>query len=108
VSKKGEVRETMYVLIICNRLDAVNTDKTNRIFKDKRWKKREDERSDPNRAQWKGKDRLVLDPEKIGSAHLWVDKHLSPQESPMMSNQLAAALREAELTHVGLREIEEG
>jgi len=86
----------------------LNTDKSNRIFKGKRWKKREDERSDPNRAQWKGKDRLVLDPEKIGSAHLWVDKHLSPQESPMMSNQLAAALREAELTHVGLREIEEG
>jgi len=109
ISKKGELRETMYIMIICNRLDTVNIDKTNRIFfKERRWKKREDDRTDPDRAQWKGKDRLVLDTKKIGNAHLWIDKHLDPQESRMMSNQLATALREAELSHVGLREVEEG
>lgn len=100
----------MFIMIICNRLDTVHAEKTNwYLHNESMWVRRSRNREDPNRAEWKGKDRLVLSTEKIGSHHLWIDKYLSPiNEGPFMSNTLKAALEGADLRDIRFYNIEEG
>ena len=99
----------MFIMVICNRLDTVHAEKTNRYFYHNTvWRRRSDNRDDPNRMKWKGKDRLVLDSSKIGNHHLWFDKHLNVMDGPLMSNQLKAALEESDMHHVTFSEVEEG
>ena len=105
-SKKNHLAD-MFIMIICNRLDTVHAEKTNYYFvKNMLWKRRSENRDDPNRMKWKGKDRLVLDSDKIGGHHLWIDKHLF--DSPFISNELKAALEAADMHHVTFSEVEEG
>ena len=105
-SKKEHLAD-MFIMIICNRVDTVHAEKTNYYFaKNIFWARRSTNRDDPNRMKWKGKDRLVLDSDKIGGHHLWIDKHLF--DSPFMSNELKAALEAADMHHVTFDEVEEG
>ena len=105
-SKKNHLAD-MFIMIICNRVDTVHAEKTNYCFvKNMLWKRRSENRDDPNRMKWKGKDRLVLDSDKIGGHHLWIDKHLF--DSPFISNELKAALEAANMHHVTFAEVEEG
>ena len=107
-SKKNHLAD-MFIMIICNRLDTVHAEKTNRYFhRNTVWRQRAHNREDPNRLQWKGKDRLVIDSSKIGDHHLWFDKHLNIMDGPLMSNQLKTTLEAAGMHHVTFVEVEEG
>lgn len=108
VSNKGELKAQMYIMIVCNRIDAVHSDKSNRVFGGKRWKMREEIWSDPDREKWVGKDKLVLKKAKLQGVHCWVDKHLDISEAPFVSNELKVALECKNLHQVGFREVEEG
>lgn len=99
----------MFIMIICNRLDTVHAEKTNwYLHNDAMWVRRSRNRQDPNRAEWEGKDRLVLSSEKIGSHHLWIDKYMDPMDGLLISNVLKEALEAADLLDVEFYEVEEG
>ena len=113
VTKAKKHIETIYIFIVCNRIDSVHPDKNeNWIFREEycRWVRRSKDRSlsVDERKFWKehdpGRGRLILHRAKIGQRHVWVEKHISGQVNRFYSNQLAGALMEAELHHVSFFE----
>lgn len=70
IGKDGADRGTRWFWQICNRIDGVDREKTNWIFRSGLW-------SPPLTRPLKDSARLVYDLEKIGNVKFWRDKHLS-------------------------------
>jgi hypothetical protein len=92
--KDGSLAGKRYFLVVCNRLDSVHRDLTTMRFNGVLW--------EPVPG---GNSHTVFDKSKFAGKHLWRDKHLI--SAPLLSNELAQALREAGITGIKLKEREE-
>jgi hypothetical protein len=86
LDKKGTFLEDRWFLIVCNRIDSVDRKNTRmELVKGMMWDR--GSFTDP---------KLVFNEGQAAGFHLWRDKHLL--YGPYVSNELAAALTEANLT----------
>lgn len=90
----GTLAGRRHFLVVCNRLDSMHRDLTTMRFKGVLW--------EPVPG---GDSRAVFDRSKSAGKHLWRDKHLI--SAPLLSNELADALRQAGITGIDLIEQEE-
>jgi hypothetical protein len=108
-SKKKILLDTHYILVVCNRLDSLDHDKTTMVLKHypncNAWVSVDDlvRRGEidqiPHHLPHDIKAKLVFSRSQIGKHHMWHDKY--GVRGPWLSDELAAALRAAGLTGLG-------
>ena len=112
--------EHRWFMVPCVRIDSVNAERTTFARYDRfieplgisiwYWRAPHDFRRDgeahllPDHLKNETNPKLVFDLAKIGKRHMWFDKHLG--SGPYVSDALAAALREANLTGMELYPME--
>jgi hypothetical protein len=108
VDAEGNVLEHRYALVICHRLDSVDRQQTTFVLLwGKIWRPAKEVANDypgdlPAHADLSKPSKIVFSGEKIGSAHLWRDKHIDIG-GPFVSKDFAAALRLSGLTGLDLK-----
>lgn len=129
VNKRGGVLAKRYLFVVCNRIDSLDHEKTERLWWSMEalmkgagmWKRRSDLKTSPeiitknwtipdganlDDPEWYKQDKLVFDKEKIGGRHIWVDKHLQAGVT-YVSNELYDALIAADFHEFGGKKFEE-
>ena len=118
VDKRGELLDKRYLFVVCNRIDSVHREKTERLWMPKgsgRWMRRSTLKTSPefitrhivvpedaelDNPEWYKRDKLVFDKSKIEGHHIWVDKYLQTDVT-YVSNEIYGALIAADLHEFG-------
>ena len=113
-NKTKQLLETRYFLIVCNRIDSLDHDKTTMVFirhdYGAHWipvlnlVARGRTHLIPAHLPQDTESQLVFNRAQIGSLHIWRDKYLLTGNGPWISDELAAALKASDLTGFDLPE----
>ena len=113
-NKSGKLLESRYFMVVCNRIDSLDHDKTTMVFiRDNHgsyWLPvfdlvaRSRQHLIPPHLQHDTKSKLVFNRAQIGSHKIWRDKYLLEGNGPWISDELATALKTSDLTGLGLSE----
>ncbi|PKP64007.1 MAG: hypothetical protein CVT85_12605 [Alphaproteobacteria bacterium HGW-Alphaproteobacteria-7] len=108
VEKGGEVLTDMWFMVVCNRLDTVDRERTTMVLHLGRcWTQSRDVPEDywPEGFVSRGRDeKIVFNRSQIGDHHLWRDKHEATMT--LVSDALAEALQNEGVTGINFFELE--
>jgi hypothetical protein len=90
----------LWFMVVCNRLDSVDREHTTLVlYRGAMWMSKNEAPRDqwPAHVNENTQSRLVFNLKQIGDRHLWFDKHY-PDQHPLASDKLVAALKAANVT----------